>query len=91
MSASSARRRGRGVGEPGLDVADRVVAEVAGKPTAKARQAGPRRGAIATQELADERQRIAFVTLDDAAVDPRPRSGVRALRMRTFAGRPMNE
>src|SRR5207253_10491444 len=34
---------------------------------AEARQARPRRGAIAAQERADERQRVALVTLDDSA------------------------
>ncbi len=46
---------------------DGVVAEIAGEPAAKARQPGARRGAVAAQELADERQRVAFVTLDDTA------------------------
>src|SRR6185436_16476182 len=61
------RSGGSGIGEPVLDVADGVVTEVAGDAAAKARQPGPRRGAIATEELADERQRIALVALDDAA------------------------
>ena len=66
-SASAGEAAGARVGEPGLDVANGVVAEISGQPAAKARQSGPRRGPIAAKELADERQRVALVTLDDAA------------------------
>ena len=46
---------------------NRVVAEVSGEASAKTRQAGPWRGSIAAQEIADELERIAFVALDDTA------------------------
>ena len=74
MSGTSARpgtARRRVAGELRLDVADGVVAEIAGEPAAEARQPGARRGAVAAHELADERQRIALVALDDrpAVVD----------------------
>ncbi len=60
-------RRRRLARELRLDVAHRVVAEIAGESAAEPRQAGPRRGAIAAQELADERERIALVALDDGS------------------------
>ena len=66
MPASPGRGRRR-VGEPPLDVAHRVVAEIAGEPAAEARQPGPRRGAIAAQERLDERERVALGLLDDRA------------------------
>ena len=61
-------RAGRRVaGEPLLDVAHRVVAEIAGEPAAEARQSRPRRGAVARHERAHELERIAVVVLDDDA------------------------
>jgi hypothetical protein len=48
-------------------VAHRVIRK-AGEPAAEARQTGARRGAVTAQELADERERIAIVPLDDDAV-----------------------
>ena len=66
-------------GELRLDVADGVVAEIAGEPAAKARQTRTWRGAVAAHELADERQRIAVVVLDDrAAVVDLDRGAARA-------------
>ena len=66
-SASAGEAARRRIREPRLDVANGVVAEIAGQPAAKTRQPGPRRGSIAAQELADERQRIALMPLDDPA------------------------
>ena len=48
-------------------MSDRVVAEIPGQAAAEARQARPRSGAIAAQKRSDERERVALVTLDDAA------------------------
>ena len=61
------RGRARRIGEPRLDVTDGVVAEIAGETAAEPRQARTERRAIAAQELADERERVALVPLDDAA------------------------
>ncbi len=68
MLASSGTGAAAESASRGLDVTHRVVAEIARKAAAKARQSGPRGSAIAMQEFADECERIAFVTLDDAAV-----------------------
>src|SRR5450755_1852118 len=62
------RGRRRGSGELRLDVPHGVVAEIAGETAAEARQTRLRRGAVSLQEIADERQRIAVVVLDDATV-----------------------
>ena len=62
------RCRRRRVGEPRLDVAHGVVAEHPGKAAAEARQSRRRRRAITAQERGDERERIAFVALDDRSV-----------------------
>ncbi len=59
------RRRG---GEPPLDVTDRVVAEHPGKTAAEARQSRRRRRAVTAQERGDERERVAFMALDDRTV-----------------------
>ena len=64
-----ARRRRRRRGEPLLDVAHRVVGEIAGQAAAESRQPGDRRGAVALQKRRDEVERVAPVALgDDAAV-----------------------
>ena len=60
-------RRGRR-GQARLDVAHRVVAEVAGEAAAEARQPGPQRDAEALLVGGDEIERVAVVGLDDAAV-----------------------
>ncbi|MEI2762316.1 MAG: hypothetical protein V9E95_08760 [Methanothrix soehngenii] len=57
----------RGVRELRLDVADGVVAEEPGEAAAETRQARARRDAVAAHEVADERQRVALVPLDDDA------------------------
>ena len=67
------RRCGARVRELLLDVAHRVVAEVAGEAAAEARQPGPQRDLEALLECCDEFERIAFVRLDDLAVASRPR------------------
>ncbi len=53
--------------ELALDVPHGVVAEIAGEPAAESRQPGLRRRPEAAQELAEERERVAFMALDDAA------------------------
>ena len=58
----------RGVRELLLDVAHRVVAEIAGEAAAEARQAGALRNLEARLERGDEIKRIAVVRLDDLAV-----------------------
>ncbi len=62
------RPRARRRRQPRLDVADRVVAEVAGEAAAKARQPGPERDPEALLVGGDEVDRVAFVGLDDAPV-----------------------
>ena len=66
-SSSGPRLAARIAGEPRLDVADGVVAEIAGEAAAEARQPRLRRRAEAAEERAQERERIAVVALDDAA------------------------
>ena len=57
------------VGEALLDIADGVVAEVAGQPAGEARQPRHRRGLEACLEVGDEIQRVGqAVLLDDLAV-----------------------
>ena len=58
----------RGVRELLLDVAHRVITEVAGETAAETRQARTRRDFEALLILLDERERIAFIRLDDVAV-----------------------
>ena len=82
-------RRGRR-GEPRLDVAHRVVAEVAGEAAAEARQAGPERDLEAGLPGGDEVERVAVVGLDDPAVGDdlgAKAGGPQHVR----AGRPMKE
>ncbi len=57
-----------GVGQLALDVAHRVVAEVAGQAAAEARQAGTQRHLEARLILLDEVERIALVRFDYFAV-----------------------
>src|SRR5581483_10986006 len=52
--------------EPRLDVADDVVAKKSSETTAETRQTLLRRGAVATHEGFDERQRIAVMALEHA-------------------------
>ena len=56
------RRRCR---ETVLDVAHRVIGEIAGEAAAKSRQPGDRSGTVPTQECGDEVERISFVALGD--------------------------
>ncbi len=51
-------------GQPFLDIAHGVVAEVAHEATGKARQTGHWRGVEARHETVDEAQRVAFVAFD---------------------------
>ena len=74
-----------------LDVAHDVVAEDAGEPAAEARQSGQRRRVEALAVRLDERERIALERLDARRRRRSPRSRVPRARMRTCAGRPMNE
>jgi hypothetical protein len=77
-------------GQPRLDVAHGVVAEVAGQSAAEARQPRPQRHLEALLVGVDEVQRVAFVRFDhlfvgdDFGAPPLARSSVRA-------GRPMKE
>src|SRR5207248_9781715 len=54
-------------GEPRLDVAHRVIAEIAGEAAAKTRQGGQRGRAIALHVFAQERKRIAVEAFNDSA------------------------
>ena len=68
-------------GEPGLDVAHGVVAEVACEPAAEARQARAQGDLEAALVGLDEVERVALVRLDDAAVGHdlgRPPGGLHA-------------
>src|SRR5690606_26405604 len=60
-------RRFGGMGQPRLDVANRVVAEVAGQATGKPGHAGAQRNVEALLVGFDEVQRVTFVRLDNTA------------------------
>ena len=75
--------------EPGLDVAHRVVAEVAGQAAAEARQPGPQRHLEALLVAGDEVERVAVVGLDDLAVGDH--LGAKAVRAQQRARRQADE